>query len=419
MRRIMKRPEICIPITDVTRDGIIGRARSFAGLNADLVEWRLDFFAGYEREVVSVAEELRRILEGKKLIVTLRTVQEGGEENGSRFDYRALLTELAASGVPHFVDVEIRRGRETMEEIRSAAQKAGTKVIGSCHDFEKTPSGEQIISVLTEAKELGAHIGKFACMPSEEEEQGRRDVETLLAATEQMKMAYPEFPLITMSMGEMGKDSRRYGGLYGSEVSFACVGTASAPGQMELGELNGVFDRIYCGRKHISLIGFMGVGKSTVSRELHRLTGKPEIDTDARIVQQEGCPISRIFEEKGEPYFRRLETELIDELGSLPPGIVSCGGGMAMRDLNVKKLRALGEIVLLTADPSTIYDRVKNSTSRPLLNGNMNISYIEGLMEQRRPFYEKAATLTVATDGRSIREIAQEIVAKVNDNKER
>lgn len=415
----MKRPEICIPITDVTRDGIIGRARSFAGLNADLVEWRLDFFAGYEREVVSVAEELRRILEGKKLIVTLRTVQEGGEENGSRFDYRALLTELAASGVPHFVDVEIRRGRETMEEIRSAAQKAGTKVIGSCHDFEKTPSGEQIISVLTEAKELGAHIGKFACMPSEEEEQGRRDVETLLAATEQMKMAYPEFPLITMSMGEMGKDSRRYGGLYGSEVSFACVGTASAPGQMELGELNGVFDRIYCGRKHISLIGFMGVGKSTVSRELHRLTGKPEIDTDARIVQQEGCPISRIFEEKGEPYFRRLETELIDELGSLPPGIVSCGGGMAMRDLNVKKLRALGEIVLLTADPSTIYDRVKNSTSRPLLNGNMNISYIEGLMEQRRPFYEKAATLTVATDGRSIREIAQEIVAKVNDNKER
>lgn len=415
----MKRPEICIPITDVTRDGIIGRARSFAGLNADLVEWRLDFFAGYEREVVSVAEELRRILEGKKLIVTLRTVQEGGEENGSRFDYRALLTELAASGVLHFVDVEIRRGRETMEEIRSAAQKAGTKVIGSYHDFEKTPSGEQIISILTEAKELGAHIGKFACMPSEEEEQGRRDVETLLAATEQMKMAYPEFPLITMSMGEMGKDSRRYGGLYGSEVSFACVGTASAPGQMELGELNGVFDRIYCGRKHISLIGFMGVGKSTVSRELHRLTGKPEIDTDARIVQQEGCPISRIFEEKGEPYFRRLETELIDELGSLPPGIVSCGGGMAMRDLNVKKLRALGEIVLLTADPSTIYDRVKNSTNRPLLNGNMNISYIEELMDQRRPFYEKAATLTVATDGRSIREIAQEIVAKVNDNKER
>ncbi len=271
------------------------------------------------------------------------------------------------------------------------------------------------MSILTEAKELGAHIGKLACMPSVEEEQGRRDVETLLAATERMKTIYPDFPLITMSMGEIGKDSRCYGGLYGSEVSFACVGTASAPGQMELEELNGVFDRIYCGHKHISLIGFMGVGKSTVSRELHRITGKPEIDTDARIVQNEGCPISQIFEEKGEPYFRRLETDLIDELGRLPPSIISCGGGMAMRDLNVKKLRALGEIVLLTAEPSTIYDRVKNSTNRPLLNGNMNVSYIEGLMEQRRPFYEKAATLTVATDGRSVQEIAQEIVSKINE----
>ena len=415
MRRIMERPGICIPITDVTRDCIIGRARSFAGLNADMVEWRLDFFAGYEKEVVSLAEELRCILEGKKLIVTLRTVQEGGEENGSRFDYRALLTELAASGAPHFVDVEIRRGRETMEVIKRAAQRAGTKVIGSYHDFEKTPSGQQIVSILTEAKELGAHIGKLACMPSVEEEQGRRDVETLLAATERMKTIYPDFPLITMSMGEIGKDSRCYGGLYGSEVSFACVGTASAPGQMELEELNGVFDRIYCGHKHISLIGFMGVGKSTVSRELHRITGKPESDTDARIVQNEGCPISQIFEEKGEPYFRRLETDLIDELGRLPPSIISCGGGMAMRDLNVKKLRALGEIVLLTAEPSTIYDRVKNSTNRPLLNGNMNVSYIEGLMEQRRPFYEKAATLTVATDGRSVQEIAQEIVSKINE----
>ena len=155
----MKRPEICIPITDVTRDGIIGRARTFAGLNADMVEWRLDFFAGYEKEVVSVAEELRRILEGKKLIATLRTVREGGEDNGSRFDYRALLTELAASGAPHFVDVEIRRGRETMEAVQSAAQKAGTKVIGSYHDFENTPSCEQIVSILTEARELGAHMG--------------------------------------------------------------------------------------------------------------------------------------------------------------------------------------------------------------------------------------------------------------------
>ena len=154
------------------------------------------------------------------------------------------------------------------------------------------------------------------------------------------------------------------------------------------------------------------MGKSTISRELHKLTGRPEVDTDACIVEQQGCPISQIFEEKGEAYFRQLETDFIDELAELPPGIVSCGGGMALRDINVKKLRALGNIVLLTATPETIYERVKDSTDRPLLNGNMNIPYIRQLMEKRRPFYEKAATIKIATDGKTVTEIAKEIIDK-------
>ena len=125
----------------------------------------------------------------------------------------------------------------------------------------------------------------------------------------------------------------------------------------------------------------------------------------------EGCPIPQIFEEKGEPYFRQLETDLIDELGMLEPGIISCGGGMALRNINVKKLQALGEIVLLTATPETIYERVKDSKDRPLLNGNMNVPYIRELMEKRRPFYEKAATVTVSTDGKTAAKIAEEILS--------
>lgn len=222
----------------------------------------------------------------------------------------------------------------------------------------------------------------------------------------------PEFPLITMSMGKAGEMSRLYGGLYGSIVSFGCAGKASAPGQIELDAMMEVFDKIYAGGDQISLIGFMGVGKSTISHKLHELTGRPEVDTDKRIVEEQGCPIPRIFEEKGEAYFRRLETDLIDELGTLPPGIISCGGGMALRDINVKKLRAIGNIVLLTATPETIYERVKDSTDRPLLNGNMNVPYIRQLMEKRRPFYEKAATIRVATDGKTATEIAEEIIEK-------
>lgn len=410
----MKRPEICIPVTDTTRDRIIQRAREFALLPAELVEWRVDFFAGYEKEIISVVKELREILREKKLIFTLRTVQEGGEENGSRFDYAVLLSDVAASGLADYVDVEIRRDPDMVQTVIRAAGQSGTRVIGSFHDFTRTPSEEEILHILEEAKECGADMGKVACMPSGDAEKGREDAVRLLAATEHIKEKHPDFPLITMCMGEAGKMTRLYGGLYGSEVSFGCVGRASAPGQIELSEMKDVFDKLYSGKRHIALIGFMGVGKSTVSRALHRLSGRPEIDTDQRIVKQQGCPISRIFEEKGEPYFRQLETDLIDELATGEPGIISCGGGMALRDINVKKLRAIGEIVLLTAEPETIYERVKDSKDRPLLNGNMNVPYIRELMEKRRPFYEKAATVTVSTDGKSAEQIAREILSAVS-----
>ncbi len=406
------RPKICIPITSVTRDEITDTARRFAALPAEMVEWRVDFFAGYEREIPVVTKELKGILGNKELITTIRTTHEGGENNGDRFPYQKTICKILSEGKTDYIDVEIHRGKEIVSAVVTEAKANGVSVIGSYHNFEKTPSEEELTAILEEARELGVDIGKAACMPAGTDEEQREDVMRLLAATEKMCEKHPEFPLITMSMGKAGEMSRLYGGLYGSTVSFGCAGKASAPGQIELEDMTSVFDKIYAGGDQISLIGFMGVGKSTISRKLHELTGRPEVDTDKRIVEEQGCPISQIFEEKGEEYFRQLETDLIDELGTLPPGIISCGGGMALRDINVKKLRAIGNIVLLTATPETIYERVKDSTDRPLLNGNMNVPYIRQLMEKRRPFYEKAATIRVATDGKTAAEIAEEIIEK-------
>lgn len=408
------RPEICIPITSVTRDEITDTARRFAALPAELVEWRVDFFAGYEREIPAVTKELKEILGNKKLITTIRTTYEGGEDNGDRFPYKETICKILTEGKTDYIDVEIHRGGDVVSDVVAAAKENGVTVIGSYHNFEKTPSEDEIMAVLEEERQGGVDIGKVACMPAGTDEDQREDVLRLLSVTEKMSEKYPEFPLITMSMGKAGEMSRLYGGLYGSTVSFGCAGKASAPGQIELDKMIQVFDKIYAGGEQISLIGFMGVGKSTISRKLHELTGRPEVDTDKRIVEEQGCPIAQIFEEKGEAYFRQLETDLIDELGTLPPGIISCGGGMALRDINVKKLRAIGNIVLLTATPETIYERVKDSTDRPLLNGNMNVPYIRQLMEKRRPFYEKAATIRVATDGKSAEEIAREILEKCN-----
>ena len=204
----MMRPKICIPITDATRDRIIQKAKKFALLPAELVEWRVDFFAGYEKEIISVVRELQEILQKKKFIFTLRTIQEGGEENGSRFNYAALLSDVAASGLADYVDVEIHRDPGMVQTVIQAAEQSGTRIIGSFHDFTQTPSEEEILHILEEAKKCGADIGKVACMPSNDEEKGREDAVCLLAATEHMKEKYPDFPLITMCMGEAGKMTR-------------------------------------------------------------------------------------------------------------------------------------------------------------------------------------------------------------------
>lgn len=165
---------------------------------------------------------------------------------------------------------------------------------------------------------------------------------------------------------------------------------------------------------NIALIGFMGVGKTTVSRALSRLSGRREVDVDRWIVKKEGRPISEIFAADGEDAFRDIETAAIRELcgGSVRGGgvILSCGGGAVLRPENVEVLKKNGVIVLLTARPETVLGRVGDGTSRPALGGQVTIPHITELMEKRRPAYEAAADLTVATDGRPPEEIAEEIL---------
>lgn len=164
-------------------------------------------------------------------------------------------------------------------------------------------------------------------------------------------------------------------------------------------------------REHIFLIGFMGVGKTSTSRALSRLLNVKEIDTDAMIVEQEGKAIPEIFAQDGEEYFRRTETAVLDQIRELSPCIVSCGGGMVMREENVRKMKEQGKIYLLTATPQTIYDHVKDSTNRPLLNGNMNIPYITKLMEDREPKYQRAADVVIPTDGCTPKQVAQKLIS--------
>lgn len=113
-------------------------------------------------------------------------------------------------------------------------------------------------------------------------------------------------------------------------------------------------------RKNILLIGFMGTGKSTVSARLKKELDMKEVDTDMLIEKRQGMTISDIFAKKGEEAFRNMETELLKELKSERNLIISCGGGMALRDENAAVMKEAGTVVWLTAEPETILERVKH-----------------------------------------------------------
>ena len=198
---------------------------------------------------------------------------------------------------------------------------------------------------------------------------------------------------------------------------------ARMEGRRHKKEVNDVFASIIQNSKRIQsrnlfnynifLIGFMGAGKSTISDYLKNVLAMDVVEMDQCIVERQGMSISDIFETYGEEYFRELETNLLIEMQEKKNVIISCGGGVAMRERNVAEMKKNGRVVLLTAHPQTILDRVKDSDDRPLLNGHKNVEYIEQLMEARREKYEAAADIVVDTDNKTVLQICEDLIQKL------
>jgi len=161
---------------------------------------------------------------------------------------------------------------------------------------------------------------------------------------------------------------------------------------------------------NIVLIGFMGAGKSTISDYLKTVFAMDIIEMDQIIAERAGMSISDIFETYGEQYFRDCETNLLIEMQSRTNVVISCGGGTPMRECNVAEMKKNGRVVLLTAKPETILDRVKDSHDRPLIENNKTVPFIADLMSKRREKYEAAADIIIETDGKSELEICEELI---------
>lgn len=165
---------------------------------------------------------------------------------------------------------------------------------------------------------------------------------------------------------------------------------------------------------NIYLIGFMGVGKSAVSRKLHEKTGWETVDTDQLIEQKEGMEISEIFAQKGEDYFRKVERDVVKSLTGKSRMIVACGGGVATKEINQSEIKKGGTVVLLSASPQTILERVSRNNRRPLLEGKKTVEDIQRFLDERTPSYKKCADYTVDVDNKNLSKIADEILSFID-----
>ena len=164
---------------------------------------------------------------------------------------------------------------------------------------------------------------------------------------------------------------------------------------------------------NIVLIGFMGAGNSTVSDYLSAIFAMSIVEMDQVIAEREEMSIPDICATYGEEYFREQETKLLIELQDKKNTIISCGGGAALRAENVTEMKKNGRVVLLTASPETVYERVKDSDDRPVLKENNNVEFIADLMENRREKYEAAADIVIQTDNKTVLQVCEELITKL------
>ena len=164
--------------------------------------------------------------------------------------------------------------------------------------------------------------------------------------------------------------------------------------------------------RHISLIGMMGAGKSSVAPLVASQLKREAVEVDALIEKQEGMPISEIFIAKGEAYFRRAENKLITELVAGPPAVLSLGGGAFMWEATRELLLAQTVVFYLSATLDVLCSRLQaGAASRPLLNmpGITMQETMRDLLE-RRGIYYGLAHYRVETDFHAPADVAKAIV---------
>ncbi len=234
------KPLICIPVTETGKNEIYEAAEQAAGQAAQALEWRMDWFVevGQWNQVEEVLGRLAEVSRNMVLLCTFRSKQQGGQKAIAEQEYVMLLQNIAKSGMADLLDVEVSELSNAPELIASL-HSFGQRVIGSQHYFSHTPDMERMRQELRQMESAGADIGKLAVMP-----KSPLDVLRLMEVTACMREENPGYPLVAMAMGGLGAVSRIGGQLFGSCMTFASAGTASAPGQLPVEDTDLILNKI-------------------------------------------------------------------------------------------------------------------------------------------------------------------------------
>ena len=230
------RPGILVSAQGRSAAEVIESVKRLAGLPAVTgIEIRLDYLdrGRSSDEIAELAALMNDAYEaaGAKLVIaTVRTRDEGGEAAFTAPEYARLIASLLSLARMDLIDIEPGRGEELARGLAAAAHEKGVGVIMSHHDFQKTPGVEEMLAILRREKALGGDIRKLAVMPGKPSDVAALLLATALGREEGLS------PLITMSMGPLGSVSRVSGEVFGSAMTFAMVGAASAPGQLTASE---------------------------------------------------------------------------------------------------------------------------------------------------------------------------------------
>ena len=230
------KPKVCVPIVESHDEAILNKLKEFNELEVDMIELRIDFYENIHQEdaLRNLFLNIAALQIQKPVILTIRTAAEGGEVEIDPKDYFNVYKLAVEANAFDIYDVELALGTNMAIELRTLIHDAGKYMLMSSHNFDRTPEVDSLMQKFRSMDSLEA------VMPED-----YQDLLNLLSFTVQAKHEYAQKPIVTMSMSSIGLTSRLVGEQFGSAITFASVGKASAPGQIDYQELNQMLDIIH------------------------------------------------------------------------------------------------------------------------------------------------------------------------------